>query len=176
MNLYLIRHQSTIWNREGKLQGRFDGNDILRDAEFYSRVQRNKELISEIQNPIVCSSPMLRVRSTAEEYGYKNFNIENDLQEYDFGIWEGKLKTDLLRSSGDSWLNNFTNFKGGESFLKLKSRIDKVLEKYSTHENVIFFTHGVVCRYIICRSNNLGFDEMNKLNVENNELISIKIQ
>lgn len=174
MKLFLIRHQKTLWNLEGKLQGRFDKNDIIRDKDFYFRIKKNKEILRSVKNLTVCSSPMLRAKNTAHEYGFYNFEIEEDLKEYDFGIWEGKLKQELMKDYSEEWLYRFPSFQGGESFETLQARITNVLNKYTLYENVVFFTHGVVCRYIVSIAYGYDINKMNQIVIKNNEMIELQ--
>ena len=174
MNLYLIRHQKTQWNIDGRLQGLDDSQNIIFDDEFSDRVKKNERILRNVAFDVICSSPQKRALQTASAHNCQDYQIEANIIEYNFGAWEGCLRNDMIQATGEVWLNKFTEFRGGEPYGEFSSRIEAALHKYQHLDNVLFFTHGAVCRYLISRAKNLDPDCMNQLQVANNELIVLE--
>jgi broad specificity phosphatase PhoE len=63
MNVLLVRHGETSWNREGRYQGR---TDIPLSADGVMQVQRLGERLRNIALARVIASPLGRARATAE--------------------------------------------------------------------------------------------------------------
>lgn len=174
MKLYLIRHQKTLWNIEGRLQGIDDTQSIIIDDEFITSIDKNKKLLNEVNFDLVCSSPQKRAWQTADAYGFKDYYLDQDVVEYNFGIWEGRIRNDMLEAKGNVWLSQFTEFDDGEPYKDFSARLDNMLDKHQHLDNVLIFTHGTVCRYLISKVNNTNPNLMNQVHVANNKVIVLE--
>jgi len=63
MNVLLVRHGETPWNREGRYQGR---TDIPLSTDGVAQVQRLGERLRDVELTRVITSPLRRARATAE--------------------------------------------------------------------------------------------------------------
>lgn len=86
--LYLIRHGETEWNKIGRFQG---SSDIaLSDKGIKQAQQAAKVLKGKLD--YIYTSPLSRAKQTAEiiaEANHITVQIENDIREINFGVWEG---------------------------------------------------------------------------------------
>ncbi len=165
MEIYLIRHGETEWNRLRKLQGHTD--IPLNDAGLAAArlAARN---IEDLRLDLVLHSPLLRARKTAELLrGSRSCPIRKEtlLTEISFGIGEGlnlyeenpaekTLRECLLRFFQDP--ANYVPAAGGESIPQLKSRARRVLtdilsplEQNPSMLRVLVVAHGAILRAIL---------------------------
>ena len=63
MNIYLVRHGETIWNKEGRIQGR---EDVPLNEKGIALAEITSEGMREIPFDVIYSSPLIRARKTAE--------------------------------------------------------------------------------------------------------------
>lgn len=152
MQVTLIRHGKTYSNVEHRYQGRIDdslcpdGMDVLRRKE--------KKKFYEFPDRLVCS-PKIRCKQTARllfpDFPEKDYIIENDLRETDFGIFEGKTYQELCDTPEyKAWLdtNGEGLIPGGESKEDMSARciasFDKQIKKaMQDHiQKLTFVIHG----------------------------------
>lgn len=154
--IFVVRHGQDKDNAQYILNGRRDNSltDLGKKQVKIIAGQLKKQNIQ-----VIYSSPMKRAIQTAQiiaaESGIKEININNDLNERDFGILTGKpiadipkYATRILRSHGITY---FLEAEGSESFENLYKRVKKVLytiQKKHTDENVLIITHGDVGKMI----------------------------
>lgn len=89
MELYLVRHGETVWNKAGKLQGRTDIELDEYGRELAGELGRQLETVEFDK---IYSSPLIRAYETACLIrGYRNIQIVRDerLCEISFGKGEG---------------------------------------------------------------------------------------
>ena len=89
MELYILRHGTTEWNRLKKLQGR---TDIPLDEDGIRLAKETGEGLRGVRFDAAYSSPLQRAYRTAElVLGGRGIPIRKDdrLVEVNFGIWEG---------------------------------------------------------------------------------------
>ena len=95
MELYLIRHGETDWNKQKRMQGQ---TDIPLNEYGRKLAHITAEAISDIDFDIVYSSPLIRAKETAEILtGGRNIHITTDerLKEISFGNDEGVPSMEL---------------------------------------------------------------------------------
>src|SRR5262249_34017181 len=105
MNLLLVRHGETLWNREGRYQGR---TDIPLSPEGIAQAQRLGARLAGIHIDVAVSSPLSRARVTAEtvlaadgRHSRPALELDDGLMEISHGDWEGKLSTEVERSHAE---------------------------------------------------------------------------
>lgn len=89
MRLYLIRHGETVWNTEGRLQGKAD---IELNENGIRLAKVTGEAMKDIHFDLAITSPLKRARQTAElVLGERKVPILEDsrIEEITFGVWEG---------------------------------------------------------------------------------------
>ena len=94
MNILLLRHGETEWNREGRLQGH---RDVPLNANGRLQVSRAAEILAGLYPDIerIISSPLSRALESAEivagklKYEKADIILEPILMERSFGVGEG---------------------------------------------------------------------------------------
>lgn len=170
MNLYLIRHLPTNWNKKGWLQGLKDIDILPLDSLDEERVKINLELLKEVEFDEIYVSDLKRTQQTASAYGFNECVVNTLINELNFGKFEGKEKHLMLDEIGEAWFNNFTTVELGEKIIDFDKRIKEFLDEIKEKQNVLIFSHGAVIRALIAIFKEGGVDNMNKIVVENNSL------
>ncbi len=102
MNILLVRHGETAWNREGRYQGR---TDIPLSPDGERQVRALGERLRAAPIDLAISSPLSRARATAEAIlqGRSSPALEFDdgLLEISHGQWEGKLASEVELSHAE---------------------------------------------------------------------------
>lgn len=104
---YLVRHCSTQYTAEGRLQGKLD---VPLSAEGRAEAAQNVGALRLLRLTRIVASPLKRARQTATMYARALgicLQLDERLQELDHGVWEGELFVDLLgpdRWSYGDWL------------------------------------------------------------------------
>lgn len=155
--LALIRHMPTVWNRDGRLQGRRD-TPLDRDALPPWR------LPPELAGYRVLSSPLGRARDTAALLGAEPL-IDDRLTEMSWGKWEGHTLRELRSTFAniDELEAQGLDFRppGGESPREVQARVAPLLAEIAA-EGVpaVAITHKGVMRAILARAT--GWDMLGK--------------
>jgi phosphoserine phosphatase len=99
MNILLVRHGETPWNREGRYQGR---TDIALSEEGLAQVRALGKRLAGVPITAAIASPLARARTTAEAIVASRaipLELDDSLVEISHGEWEGKLWSDVLRET-----------------------------------------------------------------------------
>ena len=173
MELHLIRHGETNWNKERRAQGQSESH--LTDLG----IQQAKELGQRIEHldfdRIYCSSS-LRTRQTAEHAfpeSKTEINYLDELREIFLGPWEGQLYEDLAETEPEShrhfWEQpHLFQVNGAESFFELQQRaIDAVAEIEATcqanstsNRKVVIVSHGALIKSYLCHVEGRSMDQL----------------
>ncbi len=130
VTLYLIRHGLTKQNLARQYQGTKFNYDIHDKSRDLILERRERGDVPEIKTLWV--SPLVRAKSTATLYfpGMMQ-HIDPDLQERDFGCWDGHTHEELLaRPDYLEFLDKncaTTEIEGGESWNSFQERLERVL-------------------------------------------------
>ncbi|ETP72046.1 fructose-2,6-bisphosphatase [Lachnospiraceae bacterium JC7] len=168
MELYIVRHGETMWNRQHRLQGHTD--IPLNDAGL-AGARIASEALKHVHFDHVFSSPLIRARKTAEII-CKNHNDLNpvlceDLKEISFGIGEGiDLSGETITSESEKvtlshikdWFQDpekISPLPGGESVTEIKARLNHFLDKEiypneGRYKKVLITAHGGIVRGLEC--------------------------
>ena len=98
-DLILLRHGETEWSKAGQHTGR---TDIPLSPEGKAAAAALAPALARRHFVAVFSSPAQRARDTAELAGLTNITIDPDLQEWDYGGYEG-LTTQQIRQQRPGW-------------------------------------------------------------------------
>ena len=173
MEIHLIRHGETNWNKERRVQGQSESRLTALG------VQQAKELGQRIRHlefdKIYCSSS-LRTRQTAEHafpYSTTEINYLDALREIFLGPWEGHLYEDLAEREPEShrhfWEQpHLFQLNGAESFFELQQRaIDAVAEIEATHRaepassrKVAIVSHGALIKSYLCHVEGRSMEQL----------------
>ena len=159
LRLLLIRHGETDWSREGRFCGRSD--PPLNENGF----QQARALAEYLQGQALTAgyvSPARRAHQTAEalrvaaQLGLAFIDCA-ELQEQDFGEWEGRTSAEVARADGVRWSEWQSGAlaapPGGEALVAVAERalnwVNRVTHLY-TSGTVVAVAHGGVLQAILC--------------------------
>ncbi|MBQ7266756.1 MAG: histidine phosphatase family protein [Synergistaceae bacterium] len=168
LKLLLARHGVTDWNKSRRFQGRTDSelsaDGILQAEKLSARLVAWKP-------DIVFTSPLKRAFSTASRIAVPNLKILPELEEINFGSWEGLSLDSLLSDQTENflkWRNDpfFNPPHDGEKWPSIQERLTRAFDimKSSGHEKIIAVSHGGIIRALFCVI--LGFDPHTIWNLE----------
>ncbi len=162
MIVALIRHASTTWNEEGRMQGR---RDIPLSERGRTQVL-SWRLPADLLGASRVSSPLRRALETAELLGGGSVELETALIEMDGGAWEGQTLADLRAVHGSEYERNEAlglDFRppGGESPREVHARVQPWLARAATSPvPIVAVTHLGVLRAIVAAAT--GWDMTGK--------------
>ncbi len=147
--IFLIRHGETAWSATGRHTGRTDRplneNGERRAAGLGGRLKG-------IAFTHVLTSPRQRARRTCELAGLgAGARVEPDLQEWDYGAYEG-LTTAEIRAQQPGWSLFQDGCPQGETVEQISRRADRVLAGVRPlGGTVALFSHGHFLRALAVR-------------------------
>jgi len=173
MQITLIRHLPTEWNKKTWLQGKRDIELASITGDLRNGIAENRKRLRSLSPfDIVLASTLKRTHQTAQLYGYQ-YEIEALLDELDFGEFEGLPKKRLVEKHGKTWLENPTELVLGESLKHFEERISLFLDKYKNYLNILVFGHGAWIRAMISYLEYGDINSMNKITVGNNACFTL---
>lgn len=157
MELYIVRHGQTDWNKEKRLQGRSDIDLNLSGREAAIRLGRQLDQDSIIFDRIY-SSPLIRAYETAcliRGRGTTPIIRDQRLIELCFGTMEGQYYADWPES--DHFFHAphlYVPAEGAETMDELKARakafIQEVIEpQHKTANRILIVAHGALNKGIM---------------------------
>lgn len=153
MELYIVRHGTTKWNLDGRIQGCTDTE--LTDAGI-KEARLLEPKISRLPVKKIYTSPLKRAFDTASILN-TNLNlpliVKNDLREIEFGEWEGLTWNQVLEKYDYLIKENKTGYvdpPNGESFYQALDRVKNVVDEIiSQGENCLIVSHKATIRFIL---------------------------
>lgn len=176
MNLYVVRHGETIWNKEHKVQGI---TDIPLTDKGRDEALELQCLVKKLNIDVVISSPLIRARETAKILVDSKLPINTDdrIKERDWGMNEG-ADIDLV-DKWDCWdviLN--TKVQNIEPIQDFMYRVSDFLEDIKIrykNKNVLVVTHSAVSRVIHYLLGTIPEDSnLSRINIPNLRIIEYK--
>jgi broad specificity phosphatase PhoE len=147
----LIRHSTTAWNVERRLQGRAD---VPLSPEGKAALA-GRQLPGAFADATVYSSPLARARQTAALLGYPEPIVEPRLVEMDWGAFEGRTVAELRAEIGaqmtaDEALGLDFRPPNGESPRMMQQRIRPWLaEIAAAGKPAVAVTHKGIIRAVL---------------------------
>ncbi len=140
LELILVRHGETDWNRERFYRGR---EDVPLNANGIAQAELTAEALKERVFEAIYSSPLKRSMVTAKRIALPHqIDVREkwDLIDVDFGVWAGMSEEQVKAKWSkdyERWLKNPANMKflNGESMKKAWKRVNSALRE-------IIFLHG----------------------------------
>jgi len=147
--VYLARHGETEWSVSGQHTGR---TDIPLTARGERDAQRLARRLAGVTFAKVFTSPLARARRTCELAGFGDAaEVDADLQEWDYGAYEGRRTVDIRQERPD-WYLFRDGCPGGESVEAIGDRADRVVARLRAIEaDVLVFGHGHILRVLAAR-------------------------
>ncbi|WNS41161.1 histidine phosphatase family protein [Paenibacillus sp. MMS20-IR301] len=143
----LIRHGSTLWNKEGRVQGHTD-NPL--DEEGLRQAAVLAERLSKETWDYIYSSDMLRARQTAEviaaRLGLTLAGLIPGIREMNGGLIEGTTEDERIARFGSGWKTMDMQLESRE--LAQERGVKAIEELAGRHpgSNVLVVSHGAILR------------------------------
>lgn len=127
MELYLVRHGETVWNREGRYYGSFD---VGLSPRGKAQARKLGEIFGKLSFDKVYVSPSRRAVDTARELTGEKLVLDARLQEQNFGIFEGKTYREIREEFPrelEKWNRDWQGYciPQGESFRMVRERVER---------------------------------------------------
>ena len=158
MRIALVRHGPTLWNVQGRIQGK---TDIALSDDGAAQMARLR-LPRNFSYARAFVSPLQRARQTAALLGIENPVIDARLAEHDWGRWEGLTREEILARDGPDALS-YSGLElhppGGESMRDFIARVTAFLRDAAAGEgDAVAVTHRGVMRaaYVIATGWNMA--------------------
>jgi probable phosphoglycerate mutase len=147
--LYLARHGDTAWTDSGKHTGRTDVPLNERGEEHARQLGQRLRGFAFVQ---VFTSPLVRASKTCALAGFGDgAAVDPDLAEWDYGRYEGRTTSDILKERPD-WEMFRDGCPGGESADDVAKRADRFLARvHDLDGDVLAFSSGHIIRMIAGR-------------------------
>ncbi|WP_054939139.1 histidine phosphatase family protein [Paenibacillus ihuae] len=143
----LIRHGSTLWNKEGRIQGHTD-NPL--DEEGLEQAAALAERLSTEKWDYIYSSDLLRARQTAEviaaRLGLSVAGWVPGIREMDGGLLEGTTEQELIERWGKEWRTLELGLEKNESGRLRGSRAIEEIAQRHPGRHVLVVSHGAILR------------------------------
>ncbi|MEI2405738.1 histidine phosphatase family protein [Niallia taxi] len=149
MDLGLIRHGSTAWNKEGRAQG---SSDIPLDEEGLKGAKLLAERLQEGDWKIIYSSDLTRARQTAEIIANKlqiKLVLDERLRETKGGLIEGTTEAERIERWGMNWREQDLGIESSASVKARTQSFVKELAATAVQQNTLIVSHGALLKAII---------------------------
>jgi probable phosphoglycerate mutase len=149
LEIVLIRHGETAWSRSGQHTGR---TDLPLTPAGEAEAARLRGVLAGTAFSHVFTSPRQRARRTCELAGFgAAARLEPDLQEWDYGDYEGK-KSAEVEAVRPGWNIFHDGCPGGESVEQIAARADRLLARLRLLDGTVaLFSHGHFLRSLAVR-------------------------
>jgi len=152
MNIYLLRHGETDWNRAERLQGH---TDILLNEKGRMQMEHAGKVLHDldIKMDLILSSPLSRARESArivaDELGYKRENVlvEQGLIERCFGLGEGLTAEERKEKYPDGILPEMESFE--EAVGRARLTLGRIVDSYRGMESILLVSHGAILHALL---------------------------
>ena len=174
MNLILIRHGETDWNRSGRCQGIAD---IVLNENGKKQARELARSLKDYKITAVYSSHLKRALETAEHIaGHHGLDvrIEQGLHEMNQGDLEGMSFPDIRERYADvltKWRESPETLRlpNGESLIEVQDRAWSVFQKvHREHqgETVVAVSHNLTIITLLCKITGVGLKGFRDFNVQ----------
>jgi broad specificity phosphatase PhoE len=172
-DLYLIRHGETLWNREGRLQGRLDSPLT---AEGRAQARALAAMVRELPGTRF-SSPQGRAVATARLlFGAEGFQTDARLAEIDVGRFTGCTMPDLLSAHpaifAESGLGWYDRCPEGEGFAALAARCRSFLS--DLQGPALLVGHGITLRMIWALATEAGAGRLHEAPLAQGAVLAVR--
>lgn len=177
VNLVIVRHGRTEWNREVRFRGRMDlPLDQVGLAQAGALAAATRSRWPAVA--AVYSSPLLRARQTAEPIAAAldlAVQVHAGLRDVDYGEWTGLTPAEVEARDPDLhrlWrtLPHQVQFPGGETLNDVQERLEQLLQEMEyahSGQTVVLVGHIVVNRVLLCTLLGLGLDGFWRIDQDN---------
>ena len=165
MQLILIRHGETLWNKEGRIQGT---SDVELSEAGIEQARRLALSLKDSEIGAIHASPLKRAYRTAEiinGFHGKMIEVHSELMEMDQGDFEGLSFKDLMIREKEflhRWVADPASVRmpGGESLEDLQKRAWQPIEKMvAAGQNALVVAHNFTIAVILCRLRQISLSQ-----------------
>jgi broad specificity phosphatase PhoE len=165
MQLILIRHGETLWNKEGRIQGT---SDVELSVTGIEQARRLALSLKDSDIGAIHASSLKRAYRTAEiinSFHDRKIEVHPELMEMDQGDFEGLSFQELMACEKEfihRWIADPASVKmpRGESLAELQDRVWPPVEKIiAAGENALVVAHNFTIAAILCRIRNISLSE-----------------
>jgi isoleucyl-tRNA synthetase len=145
---YCVRHGESENNVVGSMSSKIDNPHHL-TAKGKTQAQEAAKWLKDKKIDLIITSPYVRTRETSDiiakhlNYDPKNIVVENQIREYETGVWDGKKFDDFQKTFAHA--DRFdTKPEGGESYTELRKRMGDFLyslEKKYSGKTILIVSH-----------------------------------
>lgn len=171
LELILVRHGETDWNKGGIFRGH---EDVKLNQVGIAQAEATAKALKSKVFEAVYTSPLKRSLVTARRIALPHemeVREDIDLLDMNFGIWQGRTEAwarERYPKLLDKWYNRPASMKfpGGESVKKAWKRINKrLLDILSTHSlgTVVIVTHRVPLKIMTAYLLNKGMNDIHQV-------------
>lgn len=183
MDLLLVRHGETDFNKEARVLGH---TDCPLNRVGRSQARAAAAVLEKRQIDSVYASPLVRALETARDIAaVKGLEVEtiDGLKEADAGDLDG-LKVEEMHSKFPEFVKNWkedignTHMPGGESLAQVQERAWKATtDLFARHPKgtVVAVTHNFTIICIVCKALNLPISYFRKFDLDLGSITSIKL-
>ncbi|PKN17797.1 MAG: hypothetical protein CVU71_15325 [Deltaproteobacteria bacterium HGW-Deltaproteobacteria-6] len=182
MQLILIRHGETLWNKEGRVQGISDIE--LSDAGL-EQARRLALSLKDSDIGVIHASPLKRAYRTAEiinSFHQGRIVVHPELMEMHQGDFEGLSFKELMVREKEflkQWIADPASVRmpGGESLADVQTRAWPPVEKIiAGSQNALVVAHNFTIAAILCRLRNISLSEFRTTCVDTASRTEISIR
>lgn len=146
--LWIIRHGATEWSDAGRHTSVTD-LPLLPAGEEVARGLAAR--LADCRPDLVLTSPRRRAGDTAELAGFPGAVVDDDLDEWGYGDYEG-VSTAQIREQVPGWTVWTHPVKGGESADHVGARLNRVVKRARDQGGTtLAFGHGHALRVLTAR-------------------------
>ncbi|MGI4852929.1 MAG: histidine phosphatase family protein [Janthinobacterium lividum] len=143
--LWLIRHGETEWTLNGK---HTSFTDLPLTENGRAQARALQPALAAVPFDLLLCSPRQRARETAALAGFANVETESNLQEWNYGTYEG-LSTPEIQQTHPGWSVWKDAITGGESLDQVAARTQLVIDRCLAHGGrCALFAHAHVFRIL----------------------------
>lgn len=173
MQLILIRHGETPWNKEGRIQG---SSDIELSDAGIEQARRLALSLKDSDVGVIHASPLKRAYQTAEiinSFHQKKIEVHPELMEMDQGDFEGLTFKELIACEKEflhRWIADPASVRmpRGESLADVQTRAWLTIETIMAgRENALVVAHNLTIATILCRLRNISLSDFRSTCVDN---------
>lgn len=168
MNIYIMRHGTTVWNEIGRIQGHSNNRLSVNGKKL---VQERAIEYKNTKFDVIFCSPLMRTVQTANLMNtYHNIKMIRDKRiiECDEGIYTRRYKSSLKSEE----IENRKDAKFMESWQSVYDRSKIFIDyiKNLQYEDILIVTHDInaTCLESILTNDNINFNEYKYIKNFNN--------
>ncbi|MFY9517152.1 MAG: histidine phosphatase family protein [Acetomicrobium sp.] len=181
--IIFLRHGKTEWNMQSRYQGK---TDVPLSDEGRLQARRVALRLKSLGIDAIYASSLVRASETAAIVS-KLIKVPikgllKELQEMDFGAWEGMVVTDVERTYRDAyrwWRQSPEEAKipGGEDFVEVVERVTGGMQKVlkEAGENILVVAHGGSIRAALVGLLALDASAVWRIRIDNCSLTSMEL-